>query len=250
MPESFVFYESYLRGIELQDEQVQSKLFLALCRYALRGEEPSGLTGSELGIFELMRPTIDANTQRRENGSKGGEKKGNTNAAKKTKRPMVESTEETKRPMVESTEETKRPMVVFSDQQKRPNENENETENGNENETETKNENGNGKTTEKTTADYSVVELTDEELSELEKLSDSLSVKTYIKKLSDWQQENNKRSHKPFAVIKKWILQDGEYPTKRNYIPPASEKEQSYNIDSVIERASNYLSNKTGQLDK
>lgn len=231
MPESFVFYESYLRGIELQDEQVQSKLFLALCRYALRGEEPSGLTGSELGIFELMRPTIDANTQRRENGSKGGGKKGNTNAAKKTKRPMVES-----------TEETKRPMVVFSDQQKRPNENENETE--------TKNENGNGKTTEKTTADYSVVELTDEELSELEKLSDSLSVKTYIKKLSDWQQENNKRSHKPFAVIKKWILQDGEYPTKRNYIPPASEKEQSYNIDSVIERASNYLSNKTGQLDK
>ena len=28
MPESFVFYESYLRGIELQSEQVQAKLIL------------------------------------------------------------------------------------------------------------------------------------------------------------------------------------------------------------------------------
>ena len=74
MPESFVFYESYLRGIELQSEQVQAKLFLAVCRYALRGEQPQGLTDSELGLFELMRPTIDSNSQRREKSRSGGVK--------------------------------------------------------------------------------------------------------------------------------------------------------------------------------
>ena len=198
MPESFVFYESYLRGIELQSEQVQAKLFLAVCRYALRGEQPQGLTDSELGLFELIRPTIDANTQRRESAKKGGGQKGNSNA------------------------------------KKRPNENGNETVTVNEDEDED--------VTERSAPDYSEVALTADEMNELVGLSDRLSVNNYIKKLSDWQAANKKRSVKAYTVIKGWITQDKAAGGKSCVNFPADDNEnKSYTVEKLESISRNFM---------
>ena len=75
MTESFVFYESYLKGIESLSKKSQLNLFLAVTRYALRDEDPMGLTAAERGVFELIKPTIDANAKRRANAVKGGRPK-------------------------------------------------------------------------------------------------------------------------------------------------------------------------------
>lgn len=220
MPESFVFYESYLKGIELQSEQVQAKLFLAVCRYALRGEQPQGLTDSELGLFELIRPTIDANTQRRESAKKGGGQKGNSNAKK--------------RPMVELSDEKKRPMVDFCEVEKRPNENETETVTVNEDE----DEDG----TERSAPDYSEVALTADEMNELVGLSDRLSVNTYIKKLSDWQAANKKRSVKAYTVIRGWITQDKAAGGKSCVNFPADDNEnKSYTVEKLESISRNFM---------
>ena len=211
MPESFVFYESYLKGIELQSEETQAKLFLAVCRYGLRGEQPQGLTDSELGIFELIRPTIDANTQRREASKKGGAPIGNQNARKKPKQPTVDSTKQPKRP------------------------NENET--VNENEYVYENENETDKAQNAQGEDFSEVELTDEEIAELEKMSDRLSVKAYIKKLSDWQKQYQKRSHKAYTVIKGWI----NYDNAKQELSSTDKEENSFTVERLTALADSFM---------
>ena len=228
MPESFVFYESYLKGIELQDEEVQNRLFLAICRYALHGEEPTDLCRSELGIFELMRPTIDSNTQRRENSQKGGRpKKESTVRDVQQEKPMVSENVKTKKPMVSENEKTEKPMVLEKVKTIKPNENENEDENINENENEDKTEQGE--------VDYSVVKLSESEKDELVKMSDRLSVQNYIKKLSKWQQDNYKLSGKAYTVIKNWIMQDTIKDAKRKGFFPASSDSENYKSYSVNE---------------
>lgn len=109
MTESFVFYESYLKGIESLSKKSQLNLFLAVTRYALRDEEPMGLTQAERGVFELIKPTIDANAKRRANAVKGGRPK------------------------------NKKPTDIFFGDKIKPNENEteNKNDNGNVNDKET-----------------------------------------------------------------------------------------------------------------
>lgn len=101
MTESFVFYESYLKGIESLSKKSQLNLFLAVTRYALRDEDPTWLTLAERGVFELIKPTIDANAKRRANAVKGGRPK------------------------------NKKSTDIFFDDKNKPNENENENKNDN-----------------------------------------------------------------------------------------------------------------------
>ena len=252
MPESFVFYDSYLKGIEYQDEESQNRLFLALCRYALRGEEPSELNRSELGIFELMRPTVDANSQRREASKKGGApNKGRTHAKEPTviencenEKPTVIENCEIEKPTVIEKCENEKPTVIENCEKEKPTVIENcEIEKPNENENETENENGNGngtkteKTNEKALQDYTSVELSDEETAELERLSDSLSVKAYINKLSLWQQQNRKKSVKAYSVIKGWIMQDKPAKTADN----TPKESYSINILDLIARDKDFV---------
>ncbi len=228
MPESFVFYESYLKGIELQDEQVQNKLFLAICRYALRGEQPQDLSRSELGIFELMRPTIDSNTQRRENGLKGG----------RPKKEESTKDEQQEKPVVSQKEKKQKPMVSSESEKEKPNENENESEKENEK------ENGYGyeRENEKDNEDYSEVELSSEEKDELVKMSDSLSVQSYIKKLSSWQQENHRRSSKAYTVIKNWIMEDTIKQAKRyGNFPTQNDDYDQERVDKLTAIADSFL---------
>lgn len=71
MKEGFIVYRSFIEALqELSDENF-GRIFRAVCYYGLDGTEPE-LTGYEKMAFELMRPQIDANNKRYEDGKKGG----------------------------------------------------------------------------------------------------------------------------------------------------------------------------------
>lgn len=56
----------------------------------------------------------------------------------------------------------------------------------------------------------SQVKLTDEERAELERLSDRLTVESYIRSIIEWQQKNGKLNTKPYLCIKTWIGEDNK----------------------------------------
>ena len=75
--ESFVFYRSFYEAIEKLKKSDQLKLYSHICRYAL-GEKTDDIDGVPAAIFDLIKPQIDANLRRYENGMKGGRPKTKT----------------------------------------------------------------------------------------------------------------------------------------------------------------------------
>ena len=72
MRDSVVFYRSFYEAMKELPETDQAAIYNALFAYALDGEEPQ-LAGVQSAIFKLMRPSIDSNNQKYENGCKGAE---------------------------------------------------------------------------------------------------------------------------------------------------------------------------------
>ena len=72
MADSFVFYRSFYEALKFLDTETKCKAYNAICKYALDGELPTD-EGMERAVFELVKPQIDANNRRRENGIKGKE---------------------------------------------------------------------------------------------------------------------------------------------------------------------------------
>lgn len=70
MRDSFVFYRSFFEA--LQDVPIEERacIYDAICAYSLNDTGPK-LTGMQLAIFKLIRPNIDANKRKYENGKKG-----------------------------------------------------------------------------------------------------------------------------------------------------------------------------------
>lgn len=68
---SFIFYRSFFEAIEKLKNKDKLTLYSYLCKYAL-GEEVEDLDGVPAAIFDLIKPQIDANIRRYENGLKGG----------------------------------------------------------------------------------------------------------------------------------------------------------------------------------
>ena len=79
--ESFVFYRSFFEAVECLDKDAQADCFTAIAKYALYGEEPE-IEGAARGIFISIKPQIDANNRRYENGCKGGKPKANQTVTK------------------------------------------------------------------------------------------------------------------------------------------------------------------------
>ena len=76
MRDGFVFYRSFFESFEDLSKKDKLILFDALCNYALNDIVPE-LTGTTNAIFKLLKPQVDANNRRYENGLKGGRPKGN-----------------------------------------------------------------------------------------------------------------------------------------------------------------------------
>ncbi len=72
MRDAFIFYRSFFdAGKCIEDEADRLMFFEAIINYALDGVEPE-LNGIISGMFSLIKPNIDANNKKYENGKKGG----------------------------------------------------------------------------------------------------------------------------------------------------------------------------------
>lgn len=69
--ESFVFYRSFHEALDCLPAEEYKATMQALCAYALDREEPE-VSGIARALMALMKPQIDANQRRYENGKKGG----------------------------------------------------------------------------------------------------------------------------------------------------------------------------------
>lgn len=69
--ESFIFYRSFYEAIKYMPAEVRAELYPAICEYALFGKQPDNLSEVAIGMFTLIKPNIDVNTARFENGKKG-----------------------------------------------------------------------------------------------------------------------------------------------------------------------------------
>jgi hypothetical protein len=70
--ESFIFYKSFLDALEELPDDLRLKLYDAIAKYALKSEEIE-LSGIAKAVFTLVKPQINANHQKYENGCKGAE---------------------------------------------------------------------------------------------------------------------------------------------------------------------------------
>lgn len=82
---SFVFYRSFYEATSELPKEDRLELFDAIINYGLNGTEPH-FTDIKKSFFMLIKPTLDANRKKYENGLKGGAPKGNKNALKTTEK--------------------------------------------------------------------------------------------------------------------------------------------------------------------
>lgn len=95
MRECFSFYRSFLEAIDKLPPDIQAEIYPAIAHYALNDVTPTGLSPFAECVFTLVKPIIDSNNKKRDNGAKGGAPTGNKNARKKTtknnqKQPTVD----------------------------------------------------------------------------------------------------------------------------------------------------------------
>ena len=84
---SFIFYRSFKDSIKNLSNEEKLIMYEAISDYGLDQKEPQ-LTGFPEALFALIRPLLDANFKRWQNGCKGGAPKGshnNPNGRKKRK---------------------------------------------------------------------------------------------------------------------------------------------------------------------
>ena len=73
--DSFVFYRSFYEGVKKLDDSTRLAYYEAVMEYALNGEEPDEDNVFVTTLFNLIKPQIDVNNKRYENGKKGGRPK-------------------------------------------------------------------------------------------------------------------------------------------------------------------------------
>ena len=101
MRDSIVFYRSFYEAIKEIPLEEQAVVYNAIYGYALDDVEPE-LTGIAKAIFLLVKPQIDANNTKYENGKKGGKPK--TNQTETKTKPNSNQTETESKPNVNVNE--------------------------------------------------------------------------------------------------------------------------------------------------
>ena len=76
--DTFIFYRSFKESMSDLSDADKLIMYEAITDYSLDMKEPE-LTGFPKALCSLIRPFLDANTQRWKNGCKGGAPKGNKN---------------------------------------------------------------------------------------------------------------------------------------------------------------------------
>jgi hypothetical protein len=126
MRDSFIFYRSFFEAAEDLGPEEKCAMFDAICDYALNFVEPS-LEGTPKMAFRLIKPQLDANIARFNNGQKGGRP-----SSKRTKSKPKRNLTKTKPKPNQNLDETKpKPIKQLGYTTEKPNVNGNENLNGN-----------------------------------------------------------------------------------------------------------------------
>lgn len=90
---SMVFYESWIGAIKNLPREVQGEVLTAIIEYGLYGETTESLKPITRAMLDLVKPQIDNNIKRYENGCKGGRKKSNQNQSETESKPNQNQSE-------------------------------------------------------------------------------------------------------------------------------------------------------------
>ena len=88
--DSFIFYRSFFIATKCLKNEEKAQLFDAICSYALDGEI-NDLDGTAFGMFQLIKPQLDANRKRFENGCVKKQNRSKTEAKNKQKISKTEA---------------------------------------------------------------------------------------------------------------------------------------------------------------
>lgn len=103
--ESMIFYASWLDAISELPVAVRNEAQSAILEYGIEGTMPADVGQTTKALMALIKPQIDANNVRYENGCRGGAPVGNQNARK--------NNQETTKNNQETTE--KQPKTTYND---------------------------------------------------------------------------------------------------------------------------------------
>lgn len=85
MRDSFIFYRSFYEAIKDLPRDIQGEIYTAIMEYSLYGNEAENLKPVARSIFTLIKPQIDVNNKRFDNGCKGGRPKNDNQEETKPK---------------------------------------------------------------------------------------------------------------------------------------------------------------------
>jgi hypothetical protein len=207
MRDSFIFYRSFFEAVSYLDKEAQADCFSAICEYVLNEKEVE-LDGAAKALFISIKPQLDANNKRYENGCKGGRKKNEPEEKAK------ENQKETKAEPKENQKET----------EVKANENENVNVNDNENENENINpltpfqgEQVSPKKKKIKYGQYRKVMLTDDEYKRLVDDFGLTVVHDAINFLDNYIEEKGYKSKSHNLTIRRWVI---DAVTKQKQSPP------------------------------
>ncbi len=86
MKDSFIFYRSFFESITVLEDTDRLAMFDAICNLALN-QEQTELKPLPNAMFTLIKPQIDANNRRFNNGKKGGRPKAKNNLEETKDKP-------------------------------------------------------------------------------------------------------------------------------------------------------------------
>ena len=109
--ESFVFYRSFYEGIKELPRDIQGEVLTAIMEYGLNGVTTENQKPITKAMFALIKPQLDANNQRFENGKNGGAPKGNQNARKQPKNNQETTEKQPKNNQKQPKNNQKQPNV-------------------------------------------------------------------------------------------------------------------------------------------
>lgn len=72
--ESFIFYKSFYEALKEAEPKIQNEVFVAICKKGLYDEDTE-LNGVSKMLYTLIKPQLEANTKRYNDGKKGGRPK-------------------------------------------------------------------------------------------------------------------------------------------------------------------------------
>lgn len=120
---SFVFYESFRDASRNLDDATRLALYEAIMDYSLYGEEPDEGNPVAAAMFKLVRPVLDINTKRRENGRNGGRPASTDNQEASKPEPENEKAESETEAKENPVETEDKPVENQSETKPEPNHN-------------------------------------------------------------------------------------------------------------------------------